>query len=50
MSRLRLIETAGNILDLQTETSQDWIRDVDTKTPLRLWLISVDVTPSGPKS
>ena len=31
----------GNLMDVKTETSQDWATDVDTETPLRLSLISV---------
>ena len=54
MSRPRLIETEkfqrcrdrdssrpGNLLDVDTETSRDWAKDVDTETPSRLLLISV---------
>ena len=53
MSRPRLIETwkfakcrdrdqsrLGNLLDVETETSRDWAKDVDTETPSRLMLIS----------
>ena len=53
MSRPRLIETwkfggcrdrdssrLGNLLDVETETSRDWAKDVDTETPSRLSLIS----------
>ena len=52
MLRLRLIETEkflgcrdrdssrlGNLLDVETETSRDWAKDVDTETPSRLSLI-----------
>ena len=28
-------------MDVDTKTNQDWAKDVDTKTPLRLLLISV---------
>ena len=51
--RLRLIETEkflgcrdrnslrlGNLMDVETETSRDWAKDVDTETPLRLSLIT----------
>ena len=53
MSRPRLIETEkflgcrdrdslrpGNLMDVETETSRDWAKDVDTETPSRLSLIS----------
>jgi len=53
MSRPRLIETwkfgrcrdrdssrLGNLLVVETETSRDWAKDVDTETPSRLSLIS----------
>ena len=40
MSRLRLITRMGNIMDVVTDTSLDWAKDVDTKTPSRLLLIS----------
>ena len=54
MSRLRLIETEkflgyrdrdssrlGNLMDVETETSRDWAKDVDTETPLRVLMFSV---------
>ena len=57
MSRLRLIETEkflgcedryslrlGNLMDVETETSQDRAKDVDTETPSRLSLISAMMT------
>ena len=53
MSRPRLIKTEkflvcrdrdqsrlGNIRDVETETSRDWAKDVDTETTSRLSLIS----------
>ena len=53
MSRPKLIKTKkylecwdqaslrlGDLLDVETETSQDWAKDVDTETPPRLSLIS----------
>ena len=53
MSRLRLIETEKflrcgdgdssrlvNLVDVETETSRDWAKDVDTETLSRLLLIS----------
>ena len=57
MSRLRLIETEKflgwqdsskleNLMDVETETSRDWTKDVDTETPSRLSLISGWVTPT----
>ena len=53
ISRMRLIDTGKfigcqdrdslrlrNLLYVETETSQDWAKDVDTETPSRLSLIS----------
>ena len=33
-------------MDVETETSRDWTKDVDTETPSRLSLISGWVTPT----
>ena len=30
----------GNLMDVETETTRDWAKDVDTETPSRLSLIS----------
>ena len=32
----------GNLMDVETETSRDWAKDVDTETPSRLSLISAE--------
>ena len=51
MSTPRLIETEkflgcrdslrlGNLMDVETETTRDWAKDVNTETPWRLSLIS----------
>ena len=37
----------GNLMDVETETSRDWSKDVDTETSSRLLLISAAMKQLG---